>query len=76
MGESKTYVYFKKYTFFFVTFLKLLNLMGILKFTKVTKESKRIVLYTDLKETNKIVALRKLFFGFNFFSIQSIETSY
>lgn len=76
MGESKTYVYFKKYTLFFVTLLKVLKFIGIFKFSKVVKESKRIVIYTNLKETEKLIMLRKLFFGINFFSIQRIETNY
>ncbi len=76
MKESKIEVTFKSSHLSFPTYLRILRFTGNIKYSKIKSEKNRVIIYTNLEQTEKLKALRN-FFGFlNFYEILTVETTY
>ena len=76
MKETKIEITFKSSHLTFPLFLRILRFTGNLSFKKVKSEKNRVIIYSHLESTEKLIALRKLFGFLNFYEILTIETTY
>ena len=76
MKETKIEVTFKSSHLTFPLFLRILRFTGNFSFKKVKSEKNRVIIYSQLESTEKMIALRKLFGYLNFYEILTVETIY